>query len=61
MSDKEIVKLHECGYSVGQIAERLKVEPETVRSVIAAAWDKDKKSDMVQRKIAGRFGKNSVH
>ena len=57
MSAKEIMKLHKCGYLVGQIAERLKVEPEEVRSAIAASWGKDKKSDMMQGKIAGRFGK----
>ena len=42
MSLKEIMGLLECGYSVRQIAERLKVEPEAVRSAIAAAWGEDK-------------------
>ena len=54
MSGKEIMRLHERGYSVGQIAERLKVEPEEARSAIAASWDKDKKKDLLANKIAGR-------
>lgn len=57
MSAKEIMRLHECGYSVGQIAERLKVEPEEVRSAIAASWDADKKKELLANKVAGRRGR----
>lgn len=57
MDIEKVIKLHECGYSVSQIAERIKAKPEEVRSVIAASWDVDKKSDMMQRKIAGRLGR----
>ena len=54
MDAKEVMKLHERGCLVGQIAEMLNVGPEEVRSAIAASWGKDKKKDSLAHKIAGR-------
>ena len=56
MDSKKVMMLHECGFSVTQIANRLKVEPEAVRAIILTAWDKDKRRGGVQSKIAGRRG-----
>ena len=56
MDGKKVMMLHECGFSVTQIANRLKVEPEAVRAIILTAWEKDKRRGGVQSKIAGRRG-----
>lgn len=54
----QIMKLHNEGMAVGQIAESLSISEIEVRSTIAGQWNEDKKRQSVAEKVAGRLGKS---
>lgn len=58
MPDKDkILSLHSQGLSIGQIAEKLKVDSDVVRSVIARQWADDKEGILMRSRVAGRHGR----